>query len=228
MRNALIGIVVALALIVGAIVVTNITAASRAAKRGAYGAQEYIAAHKGEIKGDQGGPGAQGVPGVVGEPGLACWDSNEDGFPDLEEDRNGDGLVNVEDCQIGIQGKPGLACWDFNGNSVADPEEDLNGDKFVDLADCRVMDCRTSDCKGPAPIALKQPKKGGGKKGDGGKPQPDGGVVVPIKIAPVEQVVTVNINGEPAEMESDQDPSPMIGTVNGEHNNFYMTSVRVK
>ena len=49
-------------------------------------------------QGPQGEAGAQGSPGPQGAPGLACWDLDEDGEPDIAEDRNLDGLYNTLDC----------------------------------------------------------------------------------------------------------------------------------
>jgi microcystin-dependent protein len=96
------------------------------------------------------------------EDGLACWDLNENGIGDLpDEDINGDGVVNVSDCQgppgeDGTDGAPGtdgadgadgadggdgtdgLACWDLNGNGTGDlPDEDINGDGVVNVSDCQ-------------------------------------------------------------------------------------------
>jgi octaheme c-type cytochrome (tetrathionate reductase family) len=58
--------------------------------------------------GDDGAPGAagaDGADGADGPAGLACWDLNENGEPDLvlpdppgTEDLNGDGVVDVLDC----------------------------------------------------------------------------------------------------------------------------------
>lgn len=55
-------------------------------------------------QGPGGGPGADGSHGQDGEdgaPGLACWDLDEDGEADPDEDTNGDGTVDVLDCQGG-------------------------------------------------------------------------------------------------------------------------------
>lgn len=75
--------------------------------------------------------------------GTPCWDLDGDGEPDVEaEDRNGDGLVNVEDCQGrdgtgGTDGTHGASCWDTNGNGLPDlPGEDRNGDGAVTVLDC--------------------------------------------------------------------------------------------
>jgi len=52
--------------------------------------------------GDDGNDGAQGPagqPGADGSNGFNCWDLNENGIPDFpEEDLNGDGEINVLDC----------------------------------------------------------------------------------------------------------------------------------
>jgi len=52
-------------------------------------------------EGDDGAPGADGVDGVSGvdgADGMACWDLNGNGQGDPEEDLNGDGVVDVLDC----------------------------------------------------------------------------------------------------------------------------------
>lgn len=55
-------------------------------------------------EGDDGAPGADGADGVDGvngadgADGLACWDLNGNGVGDPEEDLNGDGVVDVLDC----------------------------------------------------------------------------------------------------------------------------------
>ena len=58
-------------------------------------------------EGDDGAPGADGVdgmdgvdgaPGADGADGVACWDLNENGVGDPDEDLNGDGEVDVLDC----------------------------------------------------------------------------------------------------------------------------------
>ncbi len=90
----------------------------------------------------------QPLPGPAGADGVSCWDLNTNGVGDPEEDRNGDGVVNVLDCQgdtgdVGENGKPGktgqdgLDCWDLNGNGVGDADEDVNGDGAFDVNDCQ-------------------------------------------------------------------------------------------
>ena len=55
-------------------------------------------------EGDDGAPGADGADGVDGingadgADGIACWDLNGNGVGDPEEDVNGDGVVDVLDC----------------------------------------------------------------------------------------------------------------------------------
>jgi len=58
--------------------------------------------------GDDGDDGAPGTPGTPGEPGadgsdgLSCWDLNQNGIKDPEEDLNGDGVVDVLDCNATV------------------------------------------------------------------------------------------------------------------------------
>ena len=112
------------------------------------------------VPGPEGPAGASGVDGQDGADGVNCWDLNGNGLEDAEEDVNGDGQVDVLDCQgvagaagldgqdgqdgqdgedgrIGRAGADGLHCWDLNGNSLEDPDEDVNGDGAVDSLDCR-------------------------------------------------------------------------------------------
>ena len=52
--------------------------------------------------GDPGDPGDPGAPGADGNDGVSCWDLNANGIGDLpDEDVNGDGAVDVDDCQPG-------------------------------------------------------------------------------------------------------------------------------
>jgi octaheme c-type cytochrome (tetrathionate reductase family) len=48
--------------------------------------------------GTDGFHGADGADGLDGAAGINCWDLNQDGLPDPGEDLNGDGNVNVLDC----------------------------------------------------------------------------------------------------------------------------------
>ncbi len=59
-------------------------------------------------EGDDGAPGAAGAagaPGAEGAAGVACWDLDEDGVADPEEDLNGDGSVDVLDCREPLPGE---------------------------------------------------------------------------------------------------------------------------
>ena len=48
--------------------------------------------------GADGTDGADGAAGPPGADGINCWDLNENGVEDPEEDLNGDGVVDVNDC----------------------------------------------------------------------------------------------------------------------------------
>ncbi|RME22750.1 MAG: hypothetical protein D6806_12450 [Deltaproteobacteria bacterium] len=50
-------------------------------------------------EGPQGPQGPKGDPGDPGAPGISCWDLNANGQADPNEDINGDGQVDVMDCQ---------------------------------------------------------------------------------------------------------------------------------
>lgn len=52
--------------------------------------------------GKDGTDGTDGSDGTAGPPGVACWDLNQNGVPDANEDLNGDGIVDVADCGGGI------------------------------------------------------------------------------------------------------------------------------
>jgi hypothetical protein len=83
--------------------------------------------------------GLSGQDGSSGNDGQNCWDANGNGEADLAEDVNGDGIVDVADCQ-GADGQPGTDgqdCWDTDGDGQPDPEEDINGDGEVDVDDCQ-------------------------------------------------------------------------------------------
>ena len=81
----------------------------------------------------------QGTDGNSGSDGLDCWDLDGNGMADESEDINGDGNVDVLDCQgaPGQDGADGQDCWDLNANGEPDPEEDLNGDGAVNVEDCQ-------------------------------------------------------------------------------------------
>ncbi len=59
------------------------------------------------LAGCSGDDGDDGRDGAAGAAGLACWDLNENGVKDLpDEDLNGDGVVDVNDCNGLIGGGP--------------------------------------------------------------------------------------------------------------------------
>jgi len=58
--------------------------------------------------GDDGNDGPPGPAGADGSDGVACWDLNENGVGDLpDEDLNGDGVVDVYDCNALASGAYG-------------------------------------------------------------------------------------------------------------------------
>ncbi len=54
---------------------------------------------------EEGNEGPQGIQGPIGPKGIDCWDLNENGINDPEEDVNDDGFWNAEDCK-GPEGEP--------------------------------------------------------------------------------------------------------------------------
>ncbi len=54
--------------------------------------------------GDDGAAGAAGAAGLAGNTGFSCWDLNQNGVGDPEEDLNGDGNVDVLDCREPLPG----------------------------------------------------------------------------------------------------------------------------
>ena len=54
--------------------------------------------------GKDGAPGSDGLDGVNGADGQACWDLNNDGVGNPEEDINGDGVIDVYDCNAYASG----------------------------------------------------------------------------------------------------------------------------
>ena len=49
-------------------------------------------------EGDDGVSGSDGANGSAGADGVNCWDLNGNGLRDLDEDLNGDGVIDVVDC----------------------------------------------------------------------------------------------------------------------------------
>ena len=77
--------------------------------------------------GDDGRDGADGADGAEGPAGLACWDLNENGVPDPEEDLNGDGVVDVLDCNALANPPPGGG----DGVDISNPDVLDQVDGFV-------------------------------------------------------------------------------------------------
>src|SRR5210317_2412683 len=56
------------------------------------------------LTGCEGDDGAPGVDGADGANGQACWDLNNNGVGDPDEDLNNDGVVDVYDCNAFASG----------------------------------------------------------------------------------------------------------------------------
>ncbi|NNL63751.1 MAG: hypothetical protein HKO69_08045 [Woeseiaceae bacterium] len=81
-------------------------------------------------EGDDGAAGAAGTPGqpgTAGGPGVSCWDLDQDGIADPEEDLNGDTIVDVLDCR---EPPPGTAI--LVSGAVTTPNGPL--DRFATVA----------------------------------------------------------------------------------------------
>jgi hypothetical protein len=90
-------------------------------------------------QGATGAAGAEGSAGQSGADGLSCWDLDDDGTTDPDEDINSDGDYNALDCQgmDGATGQDGISCWDLNGDGTGDAGEDVNNDGDFDSDDCQ-------------------------------------------------------------------------------------------
>ena len=87
--------------------------------------------------GPAGPAGADGAPGPQGDAGLACWDLNENGVKDLpDEDLNGDGVVDVNDCNPNTGGGPGIAIGD--GSELTEEEIEELGQLVATIDDVEV------------------------------------------------------------------------------------------
>ena len=85
--------------------------------------------------GEEGAPGEDGEDGAAGEDGedgedgadgLPCWDLNGDGEPNPEEDINGDGVVDVEDCRGDGASDSGSESIDDDGDGLSEAEGDCD------------------------------------------------------------------------------------------------------
>lgn len=81
----------------------------------------FGAAGCGGDDGDDGAPGPQGPAGADGSDGVACWDLNANGVGDPDEDLNGDGMVDVLDCNPAAGA--GLVIGDGSGLTEGEVEE---------------------------------------------------------------------------------------------------------
>jgi formylglycine-generating enzyme required for sulfatase activity len=93
------------------------------------------------LDGDDGAQGPQGDPGLDGgdgADGLACWDLDESGSPDTStEDINGDGMVDVYDCQPSPHCPIGYI-WDNTETAFTlcyNPDSALGADEMVKVGD---------------------------------------------------------------------------------------------
>ena len=77
--------------------------------------------------GAAGAAGAAGPGGAAGSDGFSCWDLNQNGVADVDEDLNGDGVVDTLDCRVPL---PGTAVY-VSGN-VTTPDGPL--DRFVTVS----------------------------------------------------------------------------------------------
>ncbi|MEZ4863571.1 MAG: hypothetical protein R3C14_19785 [Caldilineaceae bacterium] len=110
--------------------------------------------------GPRGPVGPQGPAGPQGPVGQACWDLNGNGKADADEDRNGDGEVNVLDC-AGPQGEQG--------------EKGAKGDKGEQGEKGDQGETGAVGPQGPqGPAGPRGPQGATGPQGDTGEPGPPG------------------------------------------------------
>jgi len=55
-------------------------------------------------EGSDGAAGVTGTAGAIGSDGFSCWDLNQNGVADPEEDLNGDGNIDTLDCREPLPG----------------------------------------------------------------------------------------------------------------------------
>ncbi len=80
-------------------------------------------------EGDDGANGSDGANGTAGADGVNCWDLNGNGLPDLDEDLNGDGVVDVVDCNAiasDVYGAEKLHAGYFTEHEYEDTSSCLN------------------------------------------------------------------------------------------------------
>ena len=102
----------------------------------------------------------QGTWGAVqGAPGISCWDLDEDGVADPDEDFNKDGVVNVLDCRPAeVYQQPTERTWYVASNALlfaaqqADPTGDWGYEHDMNLYTCDSLDPIDESCvPDPAP-----------------------------------------------------------------------------
>lgn len=71
---------------------------------------------------------------LQGEPGIACWDTNQNGIDD-DVDVNGDGVLDVQDCQTSSNCPDGYDLQDYSMAGGAICEDILTGDQMVRVGD---------------------------------------------------------------------------------------------
>lgn len=89
-------------------------------------------------EGDDGAPGAAGPAGPAGSDGFSCWDLNENGIADPEEDLNGDGVVDTLDCRAPLPGTSILVTG--NLSTAAGPLDRFSAVSFVPVGGGSAID----------------------------------------------------------------------------------------
>ena len=71
---------------------------------------------------------------LQGEPGIACWDTNQNGVDD-DLDVNGDGVLDVQDCQANSPCPTGYDVQGYSqaGNAIC--QDPLTGDQMAQMGD---------------------------------------------------------------------------------------------
>jgi OmcA/MtrC family decaheme c-type cytochrome len=89
------------------------------------------------LAGCDGDDGDDGEPGPPGTDGISCWDLNENGVKDLpDEDLNGDGVVDVNDCNPNTGGGQGITIGD--GSELTEEEIEELGQLVATIDDVEV------------------------------------------------------------------------------------------
>jgi OmcA/MtrC family decaheme c-type cytochrome len=108
--------------------------------------------------GDDGAPGPTGESGADGSDGFSCWDLNENGVPDPEEDLNGDGVVNVLDCNATANARiipigDGTTLTEEQVEQIGRLQAEIKG---VTIASPPVVDFTVKDSNGNPAVGLAQ------------------------------------------------------------------------